>query len=90
MDIQAYIQLSPKLQQEYAMTNCEFMMSISEAATHIVDLYYDTSGGFFIELNFNVYTEDLKHIESYKNVEQLEKFLIDIDLKQAYERLEDY
>ena len=90
MTIQDYIQLSPKIQHEYAMMNCEFMMSICEATSHIVDLYYDVNGDFFIELYFNVFTEDLTNIESYKNVEQLEKFLVDIDLKQAYERLEDY
>ena len=90
MNIKDYTQLSPNLQKEYALDNCEFMMSICEATAHIIDLYYDTSGDFFIELYFNVFTEDLKNIESYKNVHQLEKFLIDIDLKQAYERLEDY
>jgi len=90
MNIQEYVRLSPKLQQEYALTNCEFMMSICEATSQVVDLYYDTTGDFYIELYFNVFTEDLKDIKSFRNTEHLEKFLIDVDLKQAYERLEDY
>ena len=89
MNLQDYIQLNPKLQKEYAVNSCEFMMSICEASTHVVDLYYDKTGDFFIELYFNVFTEDLKQVESYKNVDHLEKFLIDIDIRQAYERLED-
>jgi hypothetical protein len=89
MNFQDYLQLNPKLQMEYAITNCEFMMSICEATTHVVDLYYDKRGDFFIELYFNVFTEDLKQIQSYKNVDHLDKFLIEVDIKQAYERLED-
>ena len=90
MDIQNYIQLSPKLQQEYALTTSEFIMSIFESTSNVVDLYYDTAGDFFIEVYFNVFTEDLKDIISYRSVEKLDKFLIDIDIKQAYDRLEDY
>lgn len=90
MTIQDYAQLSPKLQQEYALINCDFMMSVCETTSHIVDLYYDNSGNFFIELYFNVFTEELINVDSYKNVDRLEKFLIEIDLKQAYERLEDH
>jgi len=90
MTIQDYAQLNPKLQQEYALMNCDFMMSACEATSHIVDLYYDNSGNFYIELYFNVFTEELINVVSYKNVDRLEKFLIEIDLKQAYERLEDH
>ena len=81
MDLFDFNTLPMQYQAQYTWDSGVFL-STRKTEAHVVNLYYTKK--FFVEVHFSLRSEGVDMISSFTNIDNLDPFLDQIDLKGLY------
>ncbi len=88
MTLQDFQKLPSSVQREFVLNACEQLYTVRIDPDLTIDLFYSYNGDFFVELYISKKKERLISIKSfYYNDHHFRKFLVDIEISEAFEIL---
>lgn len=88
MTHQDFQKLPSSIQREFVLNACEQLFTVRIDQDLSIDLFYSYNGDFFIELYISRKKEGIINIESfYYNDDHIQKYLVDIEISEAFEIL---
>ena len=82
MTIQTFVKLSPETQQEYVF---DFGIFIAERRTLAYIIFLYALDDFYVELCYHHKTTAIIQIVSFKSIERLEPYLVQIDIEGLFQ-----
>ena len=88
MTHQDFQKLPSSVQREFVLNACEQLFTVRIGPDLTIDLFYSYNGDFFVELYISKKKERLINIKSFcYNDHHFRKFLVDIEISEAFESL---